>query len=140
MPDSTAGERPSVDKSISCFKNPVAPWASFSFEKRHPSVERAAPGSSISPQPGETGSGPDRFRTARHAEVVHREEALIVGPARFRLETGAVGKRLELLDRILVGIFRVDRLARAERYDAAAHAHQLGALADEMHFDAAERR
>src|SRR5690349_24808584 len=70
-----------------------------------------------------------------HGEIVVR-----VGERRDRPPAGGLRELLERLDRVLVGILGVDRLAAREGEVAAGDTYGLRAQAFEMHLDAMIRR
>src|SRR5688500_2419360 len=73
-------------------------------------------------------------------QLVHAEQRVAVRPDAEGLPAGGTGQVVELADRVLVGILRVDALAGTEQERAPEHAHDLPARALEVHLDAALAR
>ena len=56
----------------------------------------------------------NKLLTCRNFEILHAEQSLVIRPHVNWQEAGQAGKLLELVDGVLVGIFRVDALAFCE--------------------------
>src|SRR5262245_66116585 len=70
-------------------------------------------------------------------QLVHTEHGIVVRPNPSRLPVGGSRQVLELGDRILVGILRVDALAGLKGKTLALDGDALIFLTDQVHFDAA---
>src|SRR5262249_40412275 len=79
---------------------------------------------------------PPRFLLLADFQGVQGEERLAVGPSLVSDEPGAPGEGAEALDRILVRVLGVDRLADVEREPVPPDAPALASERNEVHLDA----
>src|SRR5262245_24357889 len=68
---------------------------------------------------------------------MYAEQILLVSPHPPRLPAGRAGQGLELADRVLVGILRMNALTGPEHESAPQNAHGLLPHAPQVHLDAA---